>query len=1074
MKKCLTAFLCLYIFSTVAYDNTNKTEYLSEYWCSSSSVQAVSAPSNNAYGIIYQQLTSFSASISWTRGNGSHCAVFMKQTNFGEPFPVDNNTFIADTIFGLGSQIGLSGWFCIYNDTGSNVLVNGLSSNMPYRVMVCEYNGSPGNESYNTSTSSTNPITPPFTLLSGLSTTSVSIASACWFDLDNDGDLDAITTGSSSGSSTHLLINQGNYVFKDSIPPSLIQVSYGAVSPGDFNNDGWIDVIITGYLGPGNYQTKLYRNNNGILTEESMVFQGVAESDVIWTDFNLDGWQDIVLSGLSMSGAITNIYRNNGDNTFTLMTSGGIPPYFMVKTDNLDYNQDGYYDLIFRGRLNGSQNETVIYKNNRNNTFSKQTGIVFPNMDYGSTVCCGDANNDGYSDVFITGSPGFSRGYVNNQNNTFSNLYTSFTQLSNSCAAWGDFDNDGWQDIVQSGNVTEVYHNNSGSSFTKLNNIPLISSYMSDVACADIDQDNDLDIFILSTQGFKMMANNSNIPNAAPSAPTGLSAVNSGDSLLLTWNHASDDHTPQQTLSYNIYLGQGSNPRSIASPLSDLTNGYLRVPQNGNCGTLNWAKFKNLPEGMYYFGVQAIDQAFCGGPFYYADTFEVASLPSVAAYNIVIDTIGADFMRLHWNRGNGTRCLVLACEGDQLPPTPLENTSYYADSIFGNGDQIDTSGWVTVFNGNDSSLVLGGLTPNTPYKLLVYEYKGMNGNEKYNTGTSAQNPVIMGTVPVGLITPANIMACAGDSITLIVNTSGILPLHYQWYGPTTGTADTLPQLGIASVAFSDSGLYHCILINNYHSNPSDTVNMQIGSQPQFFVYSGDTSLCEGNSQLFYVGCNAHDFLQWYGPAGLLAAQTQSLLYIPFVTSADSGLYYCMAGNYCDTVSTPAIKLDVFPNPVVSLGNDTLICYGNSISLYAGSGFDSILWPNGTTTPWFTTDSAGMLAGEKTIIVRVSKNNCHAYDTISILFDPCTGVISYKESVKPEVYPNPAFGLLNIILYKPNEKAYVLFYDLTGRIIKISTLENQNNVLPIDHISPGVYILDIFDGNQHHFFRLSTL
>jgi hypothetical protein len=71
MKKCLTAFLCLYIFSTVAYDNTNITEYLSEYWCSSASVQAVSAPSNNAYGIIYQQLTSFSASINWTRGNGA-------------------------------------------------------------------------------------------------------------------------------------------------------------------------------------------------------------------------------------------------------------------------------------------------------------------------------------------------------------------------------------------------------------------------------------------------------------------------------------------------------------------------------------------------------------------------------------------------------------------------------------------------------------------------------------------------------------------------------------------------------------------------------------------------------------------------------------------------------------------------------------------------------------------------------------------------------------------------------------------------------------------------------------------
>ena len=91
------------------------------------------------------------ADISWTRGSGEKCVVFMKQTETGSASPDDNTPYAASTAFGSGTQIGSTGWFCVYNGTGTSVTVTGLTAETSYRVMVCEYNGSAGNEQYNRS-----------------------------------------------------------------------------------------------------------------------------------------------------------------------------------------------------------------------------------------------------------------------------------------------------------------------------------------------------------------------------------------------------------------------------------------------------------------------------------------------------------------------------------------------------------------------------------------------------------------------------------------------------------------------------------------------------------------------------------------------------------------------------------------------------------------------------------------------------------------------------------------------------------------------------------------------------------
>jgi|GEM_PF-1509763 hypothetical protein len=103
----------------------------------------------------YNQLT-----FSWSNGNGSKRAVFMKQASTGTASPEHNTTYTASSVFGSGTQIGTSGWYTVYNGAGSEVTVTALTAATDYIIQVFEYNGvALGAEDYLLDTSTNNPNT---------------------------------------------------------------------------------------------------------------------------------------------------------------------------------------------------------------------------------------------------------------------------------------------------------------------------------------------------------------------------------------------------------------------------------------------------------------------------------------------------------------------------------------------------------------------------------------------------------------------------------------------------------------------------------------------------------------------------------------------------------------------------------------------------------------------------------------------------------------------------------------------------------------------------------------------------
>jgi hypothetical protein len=72
--------------------------------------------------------------------------------------PANNTTYSASADWNLkGTQLGSSGYYCVYNGTGNNFSVTNTTQNTQYIVQIFEYNNSTGNEQYNTVTATGNP-----------------------------------------------------------------------------------------------------------------------------------------------------------------------------------------------------------------------------------------------------------------------------------------------------------------------------------------------------------------------------------------------------------------------------------------------------------------------------------------------------------------------------------------------------------------------------------------------------------------------------------------------------------------------------------------------------------------------------------------------------------------------------------------------------------------------------------------------------------------------------------------------------------------------------------------------------
>jgi hypothetical protein len=191
----------------------------------------------------------------------------------------------------------------------------------------------------------------------------------------------------------------------------------GGVIIDDFNNDGYLDIVTSGWdlADPLHY---FQSNKDGTYTDvtEQSGLKGITGGlNIQQVDFNNDGNLDIfVLRGAWNTEGFGNqpcsLLRNNGDGTFTDVTIPSGLLYFhpTQAATWADFNNDGYLD-VFIGTENsggmdaGGTHTCILYINNGDGTFTNLTDSAHCNLTaFVKGVTSADYNNDGWPDIFIS------------------------------------------------------------------------------------------------------------------------------------------------------------------------------------------------------------------------------------------------------------------------------------------------------------------------------------------------------------------------------------------------------------------------------------------------------------------------------------------------------------------------------------------------------------------------------------------------------------------------------------------------------------------------------------------------
>jgi hypothetical protein len=259
------------------------------------------------------------------------------------------------------------------------------------------------------------------------------------FDCDNDGKLDIVMVNGSTvdrykqgGDLLVTLWHQdANLKFTDITEKAgLTRRGWGmGVAVADFDNDGNMDLFVTGYGG-----NALYRNKGNCtfedVTDKAGVRGGGFSTGAAWADYDRDGDVDLFVSR----------YVHVDINNLPAFGSTKFCQFKGVPVQCGPWGMEGESDLLYHNRGDGTFEEV-----------SKKAGVDDPDKYYGLGATWGDYDNDGWPDLFVADDATPNHLYHNNRDGTFTDeamvagiaLNSEGQALGSMGVTWGDYDHRG-------------------------------------------------------------------------------------------------------------------------------------------------------------------------------------------------------------------------------------------------------------------------------------------------------------------------------------------------------------------------------------------------------------------------------------------------------------------------------------------------------------------------------------------------------------------------------------------------------------------------------------------------------
>jgi hypothetical protein len=177
-------------------------------------------------------------------------------------------------------------------------------------------------------------------------------------------------------------------------------------------------------------------------------------------------------------------------------------------------------------------------------------------------------------------------------------------------------------------------------------------------------------------------------------------------------------------------------------------------------------------------------------------------------------------------------------------------------------------------------------------------------------------------------------------------------------------------------------------------------------------------------------------------------------------------FWVKVTNENDCSGQDSVSINFSSLPVVSLGNDTIVCHNGSITLNAGNPGSTYLWSTGETTQSIIFNAAEYPFGLQTVTVEVTNvAGCMSGAEKLVEIKDCTGIDEFSSKVVLDVFPNPGTGIFNLKIENlENQTISIKVVSVTGNLVyqgeKIQINGSLKEQINLSEAAEGVYSIFI--------------
>ncbi len=361
--------------------------------------------------------------------------------------------------------------------------------------------------------------------------------------------------------------------------------------------------------------------------------------------------------------------------------------------------------------------------------------------------------------------------------------------------------------------------------------------------------------------------------------------------------------------------------------------------------------------------------------------------------------------------------------------------------------------------GSANAVVTGGVTPytyswNTMPPSNGSSVTGLNPDDYILTITDSNHCSNVTPFTIGggsgfnatiVTTPAT--CSAADGSVTISTTGGSGDFNFDW-NPSVSTDSIATGLnaGSYSVTITDN-VSGCIVSLSGIVNNSAGIVGTIISSTSATCENGD----DGAAEVMASGGTPPYFYDWQ-PGGATTAA---------VTNMSPGTYTVEVSDYLGCPDYVSVTIGyIFPSPIINLGNDTVICFGSSITLQAGADFATYLWSDNSILSELTVSEEGTYS-----VLVTDSNGCENFDAIFVDTINCqlshnlhgSGITSHGVFL----FPNPATSEISIVTDYDTEKVTAIrIYNSLGEMVYsiLKNVKSEIRSIDVSFLNSGLYMV----------------